>query len=212
MKALLYLQCLLVLFLVSGTAPLSAENRVGEFFCNALKSSLESQPQAVESQRDTAAFEQETVLGATIATGEHPFWTVNRGWVFAHELQPGDKLLEPDGKEPTVVSAVESPTLCSTYNLTIEGTHTFFVMDGKTPVLVHNVTTPNAAMKALAQLNGPGGPSKGAKLPGQFTTYKGQPNNANYVADSAARGAAAKAALQKEIADRLAQQAKGCGK
>ncbi len=65
-----------------------------------------------------------------LATGEHPFWTVNRGWVFAHSLQPGDKLLEPDGKEPVVVSAVESPTLCSTYNLTIEGTHTFFVLDG----------------------------------------------------------------------------------
>lgn len=76
--------------------------------------------------------------GEIQATGEHPFWTVNRGWVNAKDLVAGDRLLSPYGDEPVVVSITSAPTVTATYNLSIEGTHAFFVMAGDTPVLVHN--------------------------------------------------------------------------
>jgi hypothetical protein len=76
--------------------------------------------------------------GEVRATGEHPFWTVGRGWVEAQHLQPGDVLQSPDGTAPVVTCAQSVLTTCDTFNLTIAETHTYFALAGELPVLVHN--------------------------------------------------------------------------
>jgi RHS repeat-associated protein len=78
------------------------------------------------------------VDGEFQATGEHPIWTQNRGWVNAVDLTRGDRLVGAEEQEPLVLSAGSSPILCATYNLSVEGSHTFFVLAGGMSVLVHN--------------------------------------------------------------------------
>jgi hypothetical protein len=73
-----------------------------------------------------------------LATGHHPIWTVNRGWVWAVNLRPGDKLLEASGNEAIVESADSVPALSYCFNLTVQDAHSFFVTQGATSILVHN--------------------------------------------------------------------------
>lgn len=76
--------------------------------------------------------------GVIEATGEHPFWTRNHEWVKAKDLRSGDVLQGANGMMPVVVSVDSSPTNTDTFNLTVNGTHTFFAFAGDCPVLVHN--------------------------------------------------------------------------
>jgi RHS repeat-associated protein len=76
--------------------------------------------------------------GEIKATGEHPFWTANRGWINAKDLNPGDTLSSADGRTPVVISVASVPTTTDTFNLTVEGSHTFFAFAGDVAVLVHN--------------------------------------------------------------------------
>ncbi|MER6998463.1 polymorphic toxin-type HINT domain-containing protein [Streptomyces sp. NPDC000410] len=73
------------------------------------------------------------------ATHEHPFWSPSeRRWVEASELEPGMTLLTDAGG--TVIVTANLPFLrhARTYNLTVDDLHTYYVLAGETPVLVHN--------------------------------------------------------------------------
>jgi hypothetical protein len=73
------------------------------------------------------------------ATREHPFWTLERDWVFAIDLQPGERCLSADGQPMTVTSTtVQEAPERAVYNLTVSGDHSFFVQQGGCSVLVHN--------------------------------------------------------------------------
>ncbi|GAA3356609.1 polymorphic toxin-type HINT domain-containing protein [Saccharopolyspora gregorii] len=78
--------------------------------------------------------------GTLTATAEHPFWDpVGRTWVRADELGAATSLATPRGFEPVRVVGNEPVRAVGTvYNLAIAGTHTFYALAGKTPVLVHN--------------------------------------------------------------------------
>ncbi|MEU6404634.1 polymorphic toxin-type HINT domain-containing protein [Streptomyces sp. NPDC046985] len=74
-----------------------------------------------------------------VATVTHPFWvTSQRAWLDAGDLQPGMHLRTPSGTEATVTHIViwHHPHL--THDLTVAVTHTYYVLAGQTPVLVHN--------------------------------------------------------------------------
>ncbi|MGW7031476.1 polymorphic toxin-type HINT domain-containing protein [Streptomyces xanthophaeus] len=73
------------------------------------------------------------------ATVEHPFWSPSeQEWVEAGELSPGMSLLSGSG-DLVIVEANEAYTEhARTYNLTVEDLHTYYVLAGETPVLVHN--------------------------------------------------------------------------
>ncbi|WP_198348133.1 polymorphic toxin-type HINT domain-containing protein [Plantactinospora sp. KBS50] len=73
-------------------------------------------------------------------TSHHPFWSVNRhAWVDAADLVADDQLLDADGRTTHTVAAVKSWTgLHWMYNLTVADIHTYYVIAGETPVLVHN--------------------------------------------------------------------------
>ncbi|MEU5002078.1 polymorphic toxin-type HINT domain-containing protein [Streptomyces sp. NPDC021622] len=73
------------------------------------------------------------------ATYEHPFWSVDqKDWVDAGDLKPGMTLRTDDGRTVTVTDTRQYQDHARTYNLTIQGLHTYYVLAGETPVLVHN--------------------------------------------------------------------------
>ncbi|WP_394829489.1 polymorphic toxin-type HINT domain-containing protein [Pendulispora albinea] len=76
--------------------------------------------------------------GEVVATGRHPFWT-QRGWTVAEELTTSDVLMDDEGRSVFIRSIAAESRDAATFNLSVEGTHTFFVVAGNTPVLVHNV-------------------------------------------------------------------------
>uniref|UniRef100_UPI00053B4F9D polymorphic toxin-type HINT domain-containing protein n=1 Tax=Kitasatospora sp. MBT63 TaxID=1444768 RepID=UPI00053B4F9D len=74
------------------------------------------------------------------STQHHPAWdvTTNR-WTDAADLTAGDQLRQVDGTTATVESVHNYRTAPQTaYNLTVDDIHTYYVLAGNTPVLVHN--------------------------------------------------------------------------
>ncbi|MFE1788996.1 polymorphic toxin-type HINT domain-containing protein [Streptomyces sp. NPDC059525] len=76
------------------------------------------------------------------STYHHPYWSESRHqWVDAGELTPAEHLRQPDGATLTVASVRNYPYAVTTHNLTVEDLHTYYVLAGSTPVLVHNCGT-----------------------------------------------------------------------
>ena len=80
-----------------------------------------------------------TSTGEDIETTEnHPFYTKERGWVAASELEEGETLHTDDGDIVTVTynrdEWLKEPV--KVYNLEVEGLHTYYVTADR--VLVHN--------------------------------------------------------------------------
>ena len=63
------------------------------------------------------------------SSGEHPFWTERDGWASVSELEVGDVLRGPDDAPVELVGIVATDEVEVTYNLTVEGNHTFYVYD-----------------------------------------------------------------------------------
>jgi RHS repeat-associated protein len=72
-------------------------------------------------------------------TQHHPFWDASAGsWVDAASLKQGDRLLST-GDQVVTVAGVRSWTGSHDMrNLTVQDLHTYFVVTGTAPVLVHN--------------------------------------------------------------------------
>ncbi|WP_443047079.1 polymorphic toxin-type HINT domain-containing protein [Streptomyces sp. NBC_00267] len=74
-----------------------------------------------------------------IATHGHPFWSPSEGdWVEAGDLAAGMTLLSDDGSRVEVTANHPFVERARTYNLTVDDLHTYYVLAGETPVLVHN--------------------------------------------------------------------------
>ncbi|MER7283751.1 RHS repeat-associated core domain-containing protein [Dactylosporangium sp. NPDC000244] len=93
--------------------------------------------------------------GPTVAvvhtTQEHLFWSDSRHrWIPASELKPGEVLHSADAFRTAAPAAmhvdgvVNFDGIATMYNLTVSTTHTYYVIAGKTPVLVHNEQCRNA--------------------------------------------------------------------
>jgi hypothetical protein len=73
------------------------------------------------------------------ATYEHPFWSPSEGsWVEAGDLISGMTLLTDEGDTVIVTDNEAYTRHATTYNLTVDDLHTYYVLAGETPVLVHN--------------------------------------------------------------------------
>ncbi len=79
---------------------------------------------------------------ATIhTTANHPFWDATRHkWLPAGKLPIGDSLATPNGRPAHVLRLHVTPSTANRWNLTIEQLHTYYVLAGTTPVLVHNTS------------------------------------------------------------------------
>ncbi|WP_407560889.1 RHS repeat-associated core domain-containing protein [Streptomyces sp. 184] len=76
---------------------------------------------------------------ALTATTAHPFWVVNGDrWVDAGDVTLGMVLRTPEGGGVVVVDVDDYTKRQRTHDLTIDDIHTYYVLAGQTPVLVHN--------------------------------------------------------------------------
>ena len=94
----------------------------------------------VDAGRTHLTLETNNTHALIQTTAHHPFWSPDRAtWTDAAELRAGERLLTPNGPSPTVttVQSHAGPTVM--YDLTIATIHTYYVIAGTTPVLVHNV-------------------------------------------------------------------------
>ncbi|WP_249024608.1 polymorphic toxin-type HINT domain-containing protein, partial [Couchioplanes caeruleus] len=73
------------------------------------------------------------------ATHNHPFWVPERGeWVDAEALSAGQWLRTSAGTHVQIGAIGHRAEPAEVHNLTVADIHTFYVVAGKTPVLVHN--------------------------------------------------------------------------
>jgi RHS repeat-associated protein len=96
------------------------------------------------------------------ATAGHKFYSPAKGWIPAGELKAGDILRDSRGNTVTVAETAEYTSTTTVHNLTISGVHTYYVIAGKAPVLVHNCGSGNlqsgnsaAASRGTTIHNGP---------------------------------------------------------
>ncbi|MFE4592147.1 ricin-type beta-trefoil lectin domain protein [Streptomyces laurentii] len=72
-------------------------------------------------------------------TAHHPFWVESeQEWLDAGELKPGMTLRTERGTTVRVEVTRSYGARQGTYNLTVSDLHTYYVLAGQTPVLVHN--------------------------------------------------------------------------
>jgi hypothetical protein len=80
--------------------------------------------------------------GASLTTTEdHLFWNAtDQQWQETQKLDPGDQLLTTATTTVTVGAGLDWTTAHTdkAYNLTVADIHTYYVLAGTTPVLVHN--------------------------------------------------------------------------
>jgi RHS repeat-associated protein len=72
-------------------------------------------------------------------TANHPFWDATaRRWVIAGRLSTHDTLVTPAGTHVRVVLVIPLLGTAHMLNLTVAHVHTYYVLAGNIPVLVHN--------------------------------------------------------------------------
>ncbi|MCB5180955.1 polymorphic toxin-type HINT domain-containing protein [Streptomyces antimicrobicus] len=75
-------------------------------------------------------------------TAHHPFWSeAEAAWVDAGDLRVGTELRTAEGGTATVNRVHVHRADMETYNLTVADFHTYYVLAGETPVLVHNANS-----------------------------------------------------------------------
>ncbi|MEU0086810.1 Hint domain-containing protein, partial [Streptomyces sp. NPDC006274] len=96
---------------------------------------------------DTFKHDTQRLIDITVTGGErlastagHKFYVVDAGWTLVSDLRVGDRLRTPDGSVRAVTALHDRSGLAprTVYDLTVDDLHTFFVLAGATPVLVHN--------------------------------------------------------------------------
>lgn len=73
------------------------------------------------------------------ATDGHPFWVPELGeWIDATDLRPGQWLRTSAGTHVQITAITRWTETATVHNLTVADLHTYYVLAGETPVLVHN--------------------------------------------------------------------------
>ncbi|GGT66776.1 polymorphic toxin-type HINT domain-containing protein [Streptomyces purpureus] len=74
-----------------------------------------------------------------VATDTHPFWSTDQNkWIDAGDVTPGTTLRTTDERGVQVLAVRHYKKQQRTHDLTIDRIHTYYVLAGATPVLVHN--------------------------------------------------------------------------
>jgi hypothetical protein len=90
---------------------------------------------------DTPTLVVVTSAGQITTTSGHPFHVDGHGFTPAGRLQPGDRLRAPDGTVVTVQEIRPTGQTVTVHNFEVAETHTYPVIAGDTPILVHNDCT-----------------------------------------------------------------------
>lgn len=127
-----------------GSAKAIEQIRVGDTVFAADPTTGRNGPRAVTATiytPDDRQFTELTVQGDAklVSTGNHPFWVEStQAWTEADKVKPGDTLRTDKGATVQVASVRHWTSLAPAYNLTVDDLHTYHVLAGDTPVLVHN--------------------------------------------------------------------------
>jgi RHS repeat-associated protein len=125
------------------------------------------------------------------ATHEHPFWSPSEEqWIEAGQLRPGMTLLSDDGSSVSVQKNHAYSQRARTYNLTINDLHTYYVLAGETPVLVHNSNC-DVAGRGLWQLTKEGSTKLLKGGPFKTTFYKSASDGTWWTPDVTGHGESA---------------------
>lgn len=82
-------------------------------------------------------------------TANHPFWNdTTHTWTPVGKLHHGDALNTATNTRVYVVSTRPTPGTANRWNLTVQQLHTYYVMAGTTPILVHNTGCPTNSAQA----------------------------------------------------------------
>ncbi|MFF8775131.1 Hint domain-containing protein, partial [Kitasatospora sp. NPDC015120] len=78
------------------------------------------------------------------ATAGHPVWVVDRGWIDAVAVRPGDLLQSPDGSTPVVTEVDDLGEVPDqiVFNLNVGNRHTYAVQVADSDAVVHNCSKP----------------------------------------------------------------------
>ncbi|MGX1976643.1 polymorphic toxin-type HINT domain-containing protein [Streptomyces kronopolitis] len=90
-----------------------------------------------------------------IATDTHPFWSAHKKkWINAGDLRPGTQLRTTQGTTAKITAVRHFHKQQQTHDLTVAGTHTYYVLAGSTPILVHNcnISMDEAVNRAMAHV------------------------------------------------------------
>lgn len=135
--------------MADGTTKAIKDVKVGDQVANAQPDGR-TEVHRVEKVHVTSTDTEFTDLTITTPQGErtitstqnHPYWdATTHQFVTAANLRPGHEL-QTDGGTATVGSVRNYATTTVTYDLTINGVHTYYVVAGTTPALVHNCDPP----------------------------------------------------------------------
>ncbi|MGW7172124.1 polymorphic toxin-type HINT domain-containing protein [Streptomyces xanthophaeus] len=102
-----------------------------------------------EGEKSLSALSIESPAGIStiVATIDHPFWSPSeQAWVKAGDLSIGASLLTSNGAIVTVSENLHYVERVETYNFTVADFHTYYVLAGLTPVLVHNECGPEFSL------------------------------------------------------------------
>ncbi len=99
-----------------------------------------------------------------VATVTHPFWVTSaKKWINAGDIKTGMRLQAASGAAVPVVSVKIWRHQHLTHDLTVDVTHTYYVLAGATAVLVHNCNLGEYADSLRAGFNKTDGPFFAAK-------------------------------------------------
>ncbi|WP_411082140.1 polymorphic toxin-type HINT domain-containing protein [Streptomyces sp. cmx-18-6] len=92
----------------------------------------------VEITIDTDGEKGDSTASVT-ATDRHPFWVAGvKEWIDATDLRPGERLRRNDGASLRITAVARWTEGSRVHNFTVADFHTYYVLAGETPVLVHN--------------------------------------------------------------------------
>lgn len=146
--------------LADGTSKPIADVRVGDrvLATDSLTGSSRGEPvvdliRSVDTELTELSVRQPTGQRAVLrTTPKHPFFVpATHSWTGAGELAPGTVLHTPDGSDARVTTVRTHPGHRTMFNLTVHRTHTYYVLAGETPILVHN----GGCKDVVLGLNGP---------------------------------------------------------
>ncbi|MFG2006513.1 polymorphic toxin-type HINT domain-containing protein [Spirillospora sp. NPDC048911] len=151
------------------------------------------------TERSKAAnTEKKPKSGILIATDNHPFWVVNKKqWLDAGQLKPGMWLRTSTGTHVQITAIKSWTKYAQVYNLTVQTDHTYYVLAGNTPVLVHNcdrvqfahgtsrASSANIRANGLSKSDGLAN-LNGSQHPGSFFTSRLDPIDGNPAVGNAA--------------------------
>lgn len=192
--------------MADGTVEPIQDVRVGDEISNAVPGTTGTEQHRVEQVHTTTTDTDFTDLtvqtpdGQNTITGtqNHPYYDLSaNAFVEASKLGVGDRLQSTSGAIGTVLKVRNYTGSMVTYDLTIDGLHTYFVVAGNTPLLVHNDSCRDGILAKLPARPTNSGPTAGIAVTSDGVELP--------MVDSSKSGDPSYPALARRVSDRLRQ-------